>query len=203
MCSMPSVEEKSPCLFVWAPFRLPSERYARAYGVVRIYIYIIKNLKRRRTLSKQHHLLFSLPHLWASAKKATKTSKAVDVSGLRQRTRQRSRRVAGEAMKETASSIALAIASPLPLGSRSSREGGAGSRCVKSKSIITDLFRAVDRNFDHYRINSPISISSGPPGSERSTYRFTGGSTARYRAVPPKIDRQRSIEGRNPPPMVN
>ncbi|RWV80281.1 hypothetical protein GW17_00058476 [Ensete ventricosum] len=58
---------------------------------------------------------------------SVKTSKVANVSGLRRRTwRRRSRRVADEAMKEIASSVALVVASPLPHGLGSSR--GSGSR---------------------------------------------------------------------------
>ncbi|RWW33596.1 hypothetical protein GW17_00001678 [Ensete ventricosum] len=49
-----------------------------------------------------------------------KTLKATDISGLRRR---RSRKVIDQMMKETASSVALAVASSLPPGSRSLREG--------------------------------------------------------------------------------
>ncbi|RRT80665.1 hypothetical protein B296_00001585 [Ensete ventricosum] len=103
---------------------------------------------------RHRFLLFSSwPHLRHLAKKATKTSKAVDVSSLRRRMRRRpqtssalgeecgeeeGRGVANEAMKETASSVAqpaatldpcasrsssFRLSSLLPLGSGSSREG--------------------------------------------------------------------------------
>ncbi|RZS21212.1 hypothetical protein BHM03_00053820 [Ensete ventricosum] len=68
-------------------------------------------------------------------KKATKTSKAADISGLRQITQRRSRRVVYEAMKETASSAALAAALPLHPRSGSSREGDVGSGSRKGFAL--------------------------------------------------------------------
>ncbi|RWW85130.1 hypothetical protein BHE74_00006224 [Ensete ventricosum] len=75
--------------------------------------------------------------MWHSAKKAMKTSKAADVFGLRRRTRQRrSRRVVDEAMKEIASSAALAVSLLLPSGLGLLLEGDAGSGSRKGFTFI-------------------------------------------------------------------
>ncbi|RWW37272.1 hypothetical protein BHE74_00057644 [Ensete ventricosum] len=70
-------------------------------------------------------------------------------------------------------------------------------RTERYNTIFQTLVRTIVCNFDIYR-----PVHTGPPGC-RYADRPLPSSSARYRAVPPKIDRRRSIEGRNRLPTVD